>query len=67
MKVRVDSNVCAGFGVCVGLSPEMFELHEDGYAVVLVSEVKPELEDVARQAVNQCPAQAISIVDDAAR
>jgi len=26
MKVRVDAGVCAGFGVCLGLCPEVFEL-----------------------------------------
>jgi ferredoxin len=64
MKVHVNANVCAGFGVCTGLCPEVFELHEDGYAVVLVSEVPPELEEPVRQAVNQCPASAISLIDD---
>jgi ferredoxin len=64
MKVQVDANVCAGFGVCLGLCPEVFELHDDGYAIVVVDEVPPELEDSVRQAVNQCPARAISLSDD---
>ena len=63
MKVRVDTEVCAGFGVCLGLCPEVFELHDDGYAIVLVGEVPPELEDKVRQAVSQCPANAISLSD----
>ncbi len=64
MKVQVDSGICAGFGVCLGLCPEVFELHDDGYAVVLVAEVPPEHEDAVRTAVGQCPANAISISDD---
>ena len=64
MKVHVDTKVCAGFGVCLGLCPEVFELHEHGYAIVRVSEVPPELEDAVRQAVNQCPASAISLGED---
>jgi len=64
MKVHVDTKVCAGFGVCLGLCPEVFELHDDGYAVVLVSEVTPELEDAVRRAVSQCPACAISLSDE---
>jgi ferredoxin len=64
MKVQVDSHVCAGFGVCVGLCPAVFELHDDGYAIVRVSEVPPEHEDAVRQAVNQCPSRAISLSDD---
>ena len=61
MKVHVNSQICAGFGICLGIAPEIFELHDDGYAIVLVSEVKPEDEDEMRQAVSHCPAQAISL------
>ena len=64
MKVHVNPQVCAGFGVCLGLCPEVFELHDDGYAVVLVSEVPPELEDAVRQAVSHCPSGAISLSED---
>jgi len=64
MKVHVDKEVCAGFGVCLGLCPEVFELHEDGYAIVRVSEVPQEFEDAVRAAVSQCPARAISLSDD---
>jgi ferredoxin len=54
MKVRVDAGVCAGFGVCLGLCPEVFELRE----------VPQELEDAVRKAVSQCPARAISLSDE---
>ena len=64
MKVRVNADVCAGFGVCLGLSPGVFELHDDGYAVVRVSEVPPELEAAVREAVSQCPSNAITISDE---
>ena len=64
MKVHVNPNVCAGFGVCVGLCPEVFALHDDGYAIVRVSEVPQELEDAVRTAVSQCPSRAISLSDD---
>ena len=67
MKVRVDAEVCAGFGVCLGLCPEVFELHDDGYAIVRVDEVPQELEDAVRKAVNQCPSRAISLSDDEPR
>jgi ferredoxin len=64
MKARVDTDLCAGFGICLGICPEVFELHDDGYATVLVGEVPPELEDLVRRAASQCPAQAISLSDD---
>ena len=64
MKVHLDAGICAGFGVCLGLCPELFELHDDGYAVVQVSDVPPELEDAVRKAASQCPSNAISVSDD---
>ena len=64
MKVRVDSELCAGFGVCLGLAPEVFELHDDGYAIVLVGEVPAEFEEAVRTAVSHCPSNAISLSDD---
>ena len=64
MKVRVDPEVCAGFGICVGVCPEAFELHDDGYANVLIAEVPPELEDLVRRAADQCPSRAITVSDD---
>ena len=65
MKVRVDPEICAGFGICVGICPEAFELHEDGYATVLVGAVPPELEELVRRAADQCPSRAISLIGDA--
>jgi ferredoxin len=64
VKVHINQDVCAGFGICVGVCPEVFELHDDGYATVLVDEVPPELEDLVRRAESQCPAQAISVSDN---
>lgn len=64
MKVRVDAGVCAGFGVCLGLSPDVFVLHDDGYAVVRLAEVPRNFEEAVRAAVNQCPSGAISLSDD---
>lgn len=64
MKVQVDPNMCAGFSACLGLCPEVFELHADGYAVVRVVEVPPEFEDKVRTAVSHCPSNAISISED---
>jgi ferredoxin len=63
MKARINNELCAGFGICVGICPEVFELHDDGYAVVLVDEVPTEFEDLVGRAVSQCPTQAISVAD----
>lgn len=60
MRVEVDADRCRGHGVCWGLCPEVFELTDDGYAVVLVDEVPAEHEAVVLDAVRQCPERAIS-------
>ncbi|WP_395337407.1 ferredoxin [Novosphingobium sp. BL-8H] len=64
MKVRIDEEICAGFRVCLGILPELFEIHDDGYAVVLSEQVPSEFEDLVRRAVSQCPSNAISISED---
>lgn len=64
MKVRVDAGVCAGFSACLGLCPDVFELHGDGYAIVRVGEVPQEHEGAVREAVSQCPTGAISVSEE---
>lgn len=64
MKVHVNPEICAGFGICVGIAPEVFQLHDDGYAIVLVGEVDPKDEDLVRRAADQCPARAITVSED---
>lgn len=63
MKVAVDQDQCKGHGICWGNCPEVFDLVDDGYAVVLVGEVPPEFEARVRAAVVQCPERAISITE----
>ncbi len=61
MNVAIDDDRCRGHGVCMSLCPQVFEVTDDGYAVVLSAEVPPELEDAVRTAVDRCPERAISI------
>lgn len=60
MKVTVDDQRCRGHGVCTTLCPEVFQLNDDGYSEVQVPEVPAGLEESARQAIADCPEQAIS-------
>jgi ferredoxin len=61
VKVAVDDDRCRGHAVCWGLCPEVFTLTDDGYSVVQVSVVPPELEDLVRKAEAQCPEHAITV------
>jgi ferredoxin len=45
----------------MSLCPEVFELDADGFAVLLVQDVPPELEDSVRDAERNCPERAIVV------
>jgi ferredoxin len=63
MKVVVDFGLCEANGICMGIIPEVFQLDEQDYLHVLDDEVTPANEAQLRDAVRQCPRQAISIAD----
>ena len=59
MILHVDSDRCAGHGACVATCPEVFAFTDDGYAEVVMDRIPDELADLAGQARNHCPEQAI--------
>jgi ferredoxin len=63
MRIEVDYGLCESNGVCMGIIPEVFELGDDDNLTVLQPEVTPDNESRVREAVRQCPRQAISIVE----
>jgi len=63
MRIEVDWDLCESNGVCMGIIPEVFQLGDDDMLTVLQPEVTPENESLVREAVRQCPRQAISIKD----
>ena len=60
-KVEVDWGLCESNGVCMGIIPEVFQLEDDDTLTILQEDVTPENEAQVRDAVRQCPRQAISI------
>ena len=63
MKIDVDWGLCESNGVCMGIIPEVFQLGDDDMLTVLQPEVTPENEAQVRDAVRQCPRQAISFIE----
>lgn len=59
MKASVDPDRCRGHGICTTVCPDVFFINEDGYSEVTVPEIPAELQDAVRDAIEQCPEQAI--------
>lgn len=68
LRVVVNRDLCGAHGMCEREAPEVFRVVEtaDGYAGVELIENAPSEDPFGhvRSAVNQCPNQAISIVED---
>jgi len=61
LRVRIDRDLCVGFGDCVKAAPEGFKLDEDN-VVVFVHPEAVEREQLLR-ACDACPVDAITVWD----
>ncbi len=60
MKVVVVKDLCTGCGLCVSTCPDVFEMAGD--VAEVKGDVVPETaEDTAKEAVQNCPVEAITI------
>ncbi len=62
LRVRIDRNLCVGFGDCIEGAPEAFVLDDEGLAVFKA----PEAVERARllAACDACPVDAITVWDE---
>jgi ferredoxin len=63
MRVVVNRDRCEGNAVCVKTAPQVFELDDDEYAVVIADPVPIEQEMLVEQAIAGCPRAALSRKD----
>lgn len=63
LRIRIDRNLCVGFGDCIEGAPEAFVLDDDGLAVFK----QPDTVERARllAACDSCPVDAITVWDEA--
>ena len=63
LRVRIDRNLCVGFGDCIEGAPEAFVLDDEGLAVF----TQPDTVERARlvAACDACPVDAITVWDEA--
>ena len=62
MRVSIDADRCEGHARCWAVCPEVFDLDDEGHAVVKVADVPADLEDKASDAARNCPERAIEVV-----
>lgn len=63
MHVEVDLGKCTGHGICESIAEEVFEVQDNG-TVQIHEHERPESDrSRMRQAVTQCPAAALRLVD----
>ena len=63
MRIVLHPDRCQGHGRCYTLAPDLFDADEVGHCILLVDEVPAGREDDARSGVENCPEQALSLVD----
>lgn len=61
MKVTINDD-CTSCGLCEDICPEVFELGDEK-AVVKVDAVPEEHRDACREAAEDCPVEAIEILE----
>jgi ferredoxin len=59
MIAHVEKDVCIGCGACPAICPEVFEMDDDGLAFALKEHVPEDQEELAQEAAENCPTEAI--------
>jgi ferredoxin len=59
VRVEVDRDRCEGNAVCLGIAPDIFDLDDEDYAVVKTDPIPADQEDLAEQAIAECPRAAL--------
>lgn len=61
MRILLDTEKCQGHGRCYTLAPAVFDADDVGHCLLLVDEVPEEHQVAARDGVENCPEQALTI------
>jgi ferredoxin len=65
IEIKLDRRTCQGYGNCVLVAPGLFELDEDGLAVVRQTHVGDDQLDAVQKAAYDCPTSSIAFAEGA--
>jgi ferredoxin len=63
MTVQVELDLCIAAGRCVAVAPEVFDVDENGFVVLLRERLESGTVDSAYTAAMVCPGRAITVTD----
>lgn len=61
LRILLDRDKCSGLGLCEAVSPDVFEVGDDGHLRLLAEQVDPARRDELEQACEACPTQALKL------
>ncbi|GAS93853.1 3Fe-4S ferredoxin [Mycolicibacterium canariasense] len=65
MKIQINRDRCEGHGQCIAVAPDIFDLDDEGIAILLTSEsVSEGLAGQAAAAAEVCPVAALMLDAD---
>ncbi|NTY61581.1 ferredoxin [Mycolicibacterium sphagni] len=64
MRIEVDLGKCTGHGICETIAEDVFEVDDDGSVRIHGDRRAESDRERMQQAVTQCPAAALSLVED---
>jgi len=65
MKVNVIKDKCIGCGNCVALTEsQIFDFNDEGLAETIVDEINEDMQETVKDAITQCPTEAIVEVNE---
>lgn len=62
MKIKVDRDLCIGAAPCVAIAPTVFELDDEGIAIVI--DEKGADDDTIKLAAEACPTRAVFLFEE---
>ncbi|WP_235737168.1 ferredoxin [Nocardioides alcanivorans] len=65
MRLTIDTDKCSGHGRCYSLAPDFFDCDDEGFPVILKSELDATDVAAVKDAVANCPERAIALVEGA--